>query len=894
MRRFLLSLWTISVLAQGSPDIVISQIYGGGGNSGAPFRNDFIELLNRGAAPLSVDGWTVQYTSANGSEWQSTSLTGTIPPGRYYLIQQAEGANAAAAPLPFPDANGMIPMSSTAGKVAVVRNSAALIGASPASAAIADLVAYTGLSNTTAALRKNSGCVDTDDSSADFQTAAPRPRNGQMDAAVNCDAAPPEATPLNISEIQGPGAESPVVGRLVVTRGVITGRKSNGFFLQSTPENNDNNPQTSEGLFVFTSNPPPVAQRGNLVEVTGTVAEFRPASDPSSLPLTELIEPTINLVATGQPLPNPFPISTATDLEPLEGMRVSAPSLHVVGPTLGSISEVNATATSNGVFYAIDSSGLRPFASPSGVTGSPLIRVDTRALGRPALDVRAGDLATGAIGPLDFGFGAYTIDTETDLLTFSRDEGAGLVRRDPPSEFAVASMNLQRLFDAINDPGASDPVLTPEAYQRRIDRTARVIRDVLQSPEIIGVSEVENLPVLQSLAEAIGGYEAYLLEGNDIGGIDVGVLARRDRVSVQSFSQEGKDTQIDGGNILNDRPPVLLRAEIDGLPLVVVVNHLRSLIDAESPVVARKRRLQAEFLSAILGREIGSNVISIGDYNMNQFDDLMQIIKGPGLINLNDTLPPNEAYTYVQDGVTQSLDHVLVGQSLLPHLTRYQIAHINADLPATAMDRISDHDFPIAYFSTMPQRLRPAAITNAATFQSGSVAPDEWITLFTPGPVSQVTVGGEVAMIVSSGPSQTTAILPPSLTGPTTQIVVEGTTITKAISSAAPGIFTLNATGQGQGAILNQDTSINGSGSPADRGSIVSIYATGLSQALPMVWIGRTQAAILNSARMLNLPRGIFQISARVPVDAPTGSQVPIFVVSGTEVSAPYVTISVR
>src|SRR4051812_5850515 len=73
-----------------SPNIVISQIYGGGGNSGATYKNDFIELYNRSASPVTVTGWSVQYASSAGTSWQVTNLSGTIQPGGYYLIQESQ------------------------------------------------------------------------------------------------------------------------------------------------------------------------------------------------------------------------------------------------------------------------------------------------------------------------------------------------------------------------------------------------------------------------------------------------------------------------------------------------------------------------------------------------------------------------------------------------------------------------------------------------------------------------------------------------------------------------------------------------------------------------------------------------------------------------------------
>src|SRR6266702_2576520 len=73
--------------------VVISQVYGGGGNSGATYKNDFIELFNPTASPVSVAGWSVQYASSTGTSWQVTTLpTLTLQPGQYLLLQEAAGA----------------------------------------------------------------------------------------------------------------------------------------------------------------------------------------------------------------------------------------------------------------------------------------------------------------------------------------------------------------------------------------------------------------------------------------------------------------------------------------------------------------------------------------------------------------------------------------------------------------------------------------------------------------------------------------------------------------------------------------------------------------------------------------------------------------------------------
>src|ERR1700675_1354015 len=75
-----------------SSDMVISQVYAGGGNSGATFTNDFVELFNRGSSAIDLSSWSIQYASASGTTWQATALTGSVQPGRYFLVQLASAA----------------------------------------------------------------------------------------------------------------------------------------------------------------------------------------------------------------------------------------------------------------------------------------------------------------------------------------------------------------------------------------------------------------------------------------------------------------------------------------------------------------------------------------------------------------------------------------------------------------------------------------------------------------------------------------------------------------------------------------------------------------------------------------------------------------------------------
>jgi DNA/RNA endonuclease G (NUC1) len=174
---------------------VISQVYGGGGNSGATYTNDFVELYNPGTSPVDVTGWSIQYASAAGSFSASLTqpLAGVIGPGEYYLVALASGGSSGA-DLPMPNvSNADINMSATNGKVALVSNGDPATSPTAPTCPLTDpdLIDFVGYgtanckegsatapaaSNTTAIFRKNGGSTDTDQNGADFLTDTPDPR----------------------------------------------------------------------------------------------------------------------------------------------------------------------------------------------------------------------------------------------------------------------------------------------------------------------------------------------------------------------------------------------------------------------------------------------------------------------------------------------------------------------------------------------------------------------------------------------------------------------------------------------------------------------------------------------------------------------------------------------
>ena len=604
-----------------------------------------------------------------------------------------------------------------------------------------------------------------------------------------------------IRAIQGSSARSPIERATVRTRGVVTARKSNGFFLQEPDASVDADPATSEGLFVFTSSTPPTpAAVGNLVEVEGTVTEFVPSSDPLQPPMTQLTNLTLTTVlSTAQSLPVAIPLTTTfpdpagphDQLERLEGMRVRVASLTVVSPTQGFIQETAATASSNGVFYGVVTGVPRPFREPGIQAPDPppsgtippiprfdanpeRLRVNTLGLmGQAALNVATGALVTGLIGPLEYSTRCYTVLPDPGTtLTATGGLAPRAVSRPQADEWTVATFNLQRFYDSENDPAISEPVLTTEAYRQRLGKASLAIRQYLQTPDILGVVEVENQATLQSLAARIGEdalqagdpdpqYQAWLVEGQDVGGIDVGFLVRTSavggagtppRVEVQSVVQELQGSRFlnpnGTGEALHDRPPLRLSATLHfangrRYPVTVINNHLRSLNGVASLAtgsdgwatvgdrVRAKRQRQAEDLARLVqARQVASPdeaLVLVGDFNAFEFNDGLTaslatiaglpfpdaetVVPGDGLDLVNPDLlnllgaVSTERYSYLFDGSAQSLDHILVNRALLTSTRgqRLEAARFNADFPevarnqATTPTRLSDHDPLVAF-----------------------------------------------------------------------------------------------------------------------------------------------------------------------------------------------------
>ena len=220
-----------------SPNIVISQVYGGGGNAGATYQNDFIELFNRGSVPASLNGMSVQYAATTGSSWTNkTNLPNVVlQPGQYYLVQEASGGANGTVP-PVADLTGTINMSAAAGKVALVSNQVSIVAGTicPTTAnGVLDFVGFgpvtncseispttPNLSSTLATLRASNGCTDTDNNSTDFANGTPAPRNASTPLHA-CSVTTPTVN-LSVSSNTGTEAGTTVITVTATTSSTVT------------------------------------------------------------------------------------------------------------------------------------------------------------------------------------------------------------------------------------------------------------------------------------------------------------------------------------------------------------------------------------------------------------------------------------------------------------------------------------------------------------------------------------------------------------------------------------------------------------------------------------------------------------------------------------------------
>lgn len=328
--------------------VVINEAYLSGGSANAVYTHKFVELHNPTDEAVSLDGWSLQYRSATGDSATHgmAPLAGTIEPGGHFLISGgSNGDNGADLPAADVEAGGGFNPSGSKGTIVLAETDTRLTlptGSITGVEDVADLLGY-GSSNTfetapaTApdgnsdprSLNRADG-VDTDDNSADFAlsgTVTPtsstggggEPGNGEDPDDGEEPAGP--GVEVEIAEIQGEGARTPLDGERVTTRGVVTAAFPtgglDGFFIQTPGTGGDMESSASHGVFVYAPELVSDVEVDDHVEVTGTATEYYDLTqvDATAGEVSVLDEPAEAV----KPLTGPWPAAEA-EREKFESM----------------------------------------------------------------------------------------------------------------------------------------------------------------------------------------------------------------------------------------------------------------------------------------------------------------------------------------------------------------------------------------------------------------------------------------------------------------------------------------------------------------------------------------------------------------------------------------------
>jgi predicted extracellular nuclease len=576
-----------------STGLVVNEVYGGGGNSGATYTRDFVEIANRGSSPVSVDGWSVQYHAASGTgAWQVTQLSGSIAPGAFYLVAEAAGS-AGTTPLPTPQADGVIAMSATSGTIALVNGTSALtcLDSAACRSASVDLVGYGA-------------------------------------AVINETAAAPGGS--NTTSLQ---------------------RKD------------------------------------------------------------------------------------AADSDDNSGMRVEVDDARVVGPSNDFGEQYVTTKPTQAATYRGGTELLAENAIPSG-------RVEVVPVNGSNPGVSVNDRFTGAtVGPVDYSrFGGYTI-AATTLGTVQHNNLPRITATaQGTKQLAVATYNVENL--APSDPASkfqrlADGVVTNLAKPDIV--AVEEVQDDTGDTDDGTVTANQTLTKLTDAIVAAGGprYDWREIDpvndqdgGEPGGNIRVVFLFNPARVSFVARGSSSVNRSITGTSVVKShgdpaltlspgridptnpvwttsRKPLAAEFSFRGRTVFAIANHFNSKggdqsadgrfqFPAQSSPVQRAGQAQVvhDFVERILNIDRKADVVVLGDLNDYQFSPAISALRtgtadgsGPSILSdLINTLAVNQRYTYVFNGVSQVLDHILVSSGV--GAVQYQVVHINAEYA----DQASDHD----------------------------------------------------------------------------------------------------------------------------------------------------------------------------------------------------------
>ena len=693
---------------------------------------EFIEILNNGVSPVDLARWSLVLVNGNGGAVYATfdlTASGALAAGDY-LVVCANAATVANCDIDVsPDTN-------------LIQNGAPDAVALLLDGVVMDTVSYEG--DTVAPYTEGSGAgledstdgsisrcpngVDTGQNNLDFEFVAistPGEEN-------SCNG----AREVKIHEIQGNGAASPLVGAVVIIRGIVVGDFQdgtagtngdlNGFHVQEEDADADADPLTSEGIFVFNGNSPAVdVQLGDLVRVEGVVSEFNG--------LTEITSFTgVTVLSSGNPLPAAsvlsLPVTAVDDFEAYEGMLVTFPQSLVIAEyfNFDRFNEIVLSSERHLTPTAEFEPGPAAIAAANAFLLDRIILDDGRTSQNPdpaihpngnVFDLgnlfRGGDTLANVTGVMDYAFGQYRIQP-TSGANYSSNNPRTPTPDDVGGSLRLVSFNTLNYFSTLDNTG---PICGPAQNQgcRGADNADEFMRQraktiaalTAMDAAIVGLIEIENNISDDAVIDLVAGLNAATAPGT-YDYVATGPIGS-DAIKVALLYQPEAVSLVGGHAILNStvdsrfddsrNRPSLAQTFIDnatGGVFTVAVNHLKSkgsnCNDAGDPDtgdgsgncnLTRKAAAEAlvDWLASDPTGSGDSDVIMIGDFNSYDKEEPIDVILAGGYTDLIHSYRGEDAYSFVFGGQIGYLDYALANANLVSQVTGATEWHINADEP---------------------------------------------------------------------------------------------------------------------------------------------------------------------------------------------------------------------
>lgn len=767
-----------------SAELFISEYVEGSGN------NKALELYNPTASAIDLADYSIQvYFNGSTTVGTTINLSGNIAAGATFVIADNDSV---AALLALTDLqvtqslwNGDDAI--TLSKSGVVLDSIGQLGVDPGSA-------WGSGSITTAndTLRRTAISYDADPSDS-FDPAAQWLGfaqddfsdiglfNGEGGGPVDPDPEPdPDpilvcgaaATP--IFAVQGSGVASPLVGQVVQVEAIVTQTLPGlrGYTIQAPLAEQDNDPATSEGVFVYVNSTDITVSEGQRVRLLATVAEFNGHTQLSNVAASLDCGSSVMPEAT----PVALPVSSLAQLEAVEGMLVRFDQILTVNDTatLGRFGELTLA---NGRRYTptqVVSPGADAIALAAAHALNKVVLDDARSVQNPetvpyptgglsaANVVRSGDTVVNLTGTMHYGFNEYRIMPTQSVNFVQSNPRTAAPELATDGNVKVASFNVLNYFNGDGLGGGfptargADSALEFERQRAKI-LSAMVALDAA----VIGLMEIENdgYADTSAIADLVTGLRSasgndswqYIDAGGPVGTdeIAVGIIYRADLVTpaaallVLDSANSAVDEQ--GLPLFDDnrnRPMLAQRFRLldNDAEFAVMVNHLKSkgsgcgAADGDTGDgqgncnISRTRAAQAIGLFAA-EQFAGTPAVVMGDLNAYSKEDPIMALAQAGYSNVFEVLGKVPGHGYVFSGQSGALDHALLNAKALQYLADATKWNINADEPV-ALDynvesksaqqqldyyaadayRSSDHD-PVVVSFNLPAVIPPLDVT---------------------------------------------------------------------------------------------------------------------------------------------------------------------------------------